>query len=545
MPQHRSDTPRQRAGGPQPRTQPLPARAPGGRRRRRTGAPPAWLVLLLAAPATPAALAAPGDAGADAEPTRAAAAPGLELSACRISDEVGLRSHEARCGRLSRPLNPDDPGGEQIELFVAVVPALSPAPADSALTVIAGGPGGASTAFYAGFADAFGAVRRQRDIVLVDQRGTGRSHPLRCDFSDLDVATVTPEESARAARDCLEGLDLDPRYFTTSVAVADLEAVRAALGYARLDVYGASYGTRVALHFLRRYPASTRTLILDGVVPAQVPIAPEIAVDAQAALDAVFSRCAADAGCSKAFPSLAERFAAVQARLAEGPVSVALLDPYTGEPANTTVGETELRAAVRLLSYNPYSVSLLPLLISAAADGNFQPLAAQAQMVIASLDEALSYGMHNAVVCTEDAPFFDAFVERELGGRDAERASYLGVQQLDTLKRICEVWPAGVIDEDFKEPVRSATPVLVLSGDADPVTPPRNGERAIGPDGAYLSNARHVVAPGQGHGVANVGCLPRLVGEFVDSADVHALDTTCVERLGPAAFFVDFSATAP
>jgi pimeloyl-ACP methyl ester carboxylesterase len=187
---------------------------------------------------------------------------------------------------------------------------------------------------------------------------------------------------------------------------------------------------------------------------------------------------------------------------------------------------------------------VMPLILEQASTGNLVPLAAQALTMLDSLDESLSYGMHNAVVCTEDAPFFDDFLRRELG-RDALVDTYLGAEQLETLETMCETWPAGVLDEDFKSPVVSDHPVLVLSGSDDPITPPRNGERAIGANGEYLSNALHIVVPGQGHGVAGTGCLPRLVGAFVDQATVDELDTDCVDRLGPAAFFVDFATTAP
>jgi pimeloyl-ACP methyl ester carboxylesterase len=493
-----------------------------------------WLTLA-------AATAAPG-AGAAAPD--APAGQGITLQPCRISDSLGLRSHAARCGTLTRPENPSDPQGRQVELFVAVVPAVTPTPAPDAMTAIAGGPGGASTEFYAGFAQAFEHVRRQRDIVLVDQRGTGRSNALDCAFLDVEVAATSPEEITRLTEQCLDGLDGDPRYFTTSIAVDDLDAVRAALGYTQLNVYGASYGTRVALHYLRRHPERTRSVILDGVVPAQIPIAPEIATDAQAALERVFSRCQADSACAERFPSLREQFESLRRRLRDEAVEVSLQDPLTGEPRTVSVDEGHLRIATRLLSYNPYSVSVMPLILEQASTGNLVPLAAQALTMLDSLDESLSYGMHNAVVCTEDAPFFDDFLRRELG-RDALVDTYLGAEQLETLETMCETWPAGVLDEDFKSPVVSDHPVLVLSGSDDPITPPRNGERAIGANGEYLSNALHIVVPGQGHGVAGTGCLPRLVGAFVDQATVDELDTDCVDRLGPAAFFVDFATTAP
>ncbi|MEO0974111.1 MAG: alpha/beta hydrolase, partial [Pseudomonadota bacterium] len=226
------------------------------------------------------------------------------------------------------------------------------------------------------------------------------------------------------------------------------------------------------------------------------------------------------------------------------PVDVTLADPITGKPDTLSLSLAHLQAVTRLLSYSPTSVSVMPLLIEQAAEGNYGPLAAQALLAINSLDDALSYGMHNAVACTEDAPYFDDFIRESLDAQ-AIADSYLGARQHESLATMCSVWPVGVIDADFKTPVLSDRPVLVLSGEADPVTPARNGERAIGENGAYLSNARHLIAPGQGHGTAIHGCMPQLIGAFVEAASHEGIDEACLTRLRPEAFFLDFSATAP
>ncbi|MEM9384089.1 MAG: alpha/beta fold hydrolase [Pseudomonadota bacterium] len=481
---------------------------------------------------------------ASAEDTASTSATDVAFEDCLISDTAKLRRQAARCTRIEQPEDPQLPGGKQVSLKVAVIPALTPTPADDALTVIAGGPGAASTEFYVSFASAFEQVRRRRDIVLVDQRGTGDSNRLDCDFSEIDETDVDDEQMLVLTRECLRTLPHDPRFYTTSIAVDDLDAVRDALGYTALNVYGASYGTRVALHYLRQYPQHTRTVILDGVVPMQIPIAPEIALDAQTALNRLISRCEDEPSCAERFTNLQEKFTQVQAKLALQSIAVDLDDPFTGEPITIDIGVAHLRAAIRLLSYSPTGTSLIPLIIEQAAEGNYQPLAAQAQMVMSSLDESLSYGMHNAVACTEDAPYFDEFIARELSLEQIE-GTYLGSDQHEGLATMCSVWPRGVIDDGFKEAVMSDHPVLILSGEADPITPPRNAERTIGPDGAFLSNALHIVAKGQGHGIAASGCLPRLIGRFVTDQSHEELDTSCVERLAPTAFFLDFSATAP
>jgi len=417
-----------------------------------------------------------------------------------------------------------------------VVPALSLEPEPDPLVPIAGGPGGASTNFYAGYAQAFEKVRRKRDILLLDQRGTGQSAPLNCELGDEVIeGQLPPEEIAELARECLESLPHDPRYFTTSVAVEDLEALRVAMGYPSLNVYGASYGTRVAQHYARRFPESTRTIILDGVAPPQVALGPDIALEAQKALDAIFARCAEDEGCNGRFPDLRSSFDTVRDRLEAEPVTLSLPHPVTGRPDSLHFGNDELAGAIRLMSYNPSTVALMPLMISEAAAANYTPLAATFVAAAESMADQLAAGMHNAVVCTEDVPFYDDVDAAALAN------TYIGPAQTDALVAICSIWPRGVIDEGFHQPLDTDIPVLLLSGSADPVTPPRFADLAA----VDLRNARHLTGKNQGHGLAGQGCMPDIVGEFVDAASVDGLDTDCMQRLFAMPFFLDFSGPAP
>lgn len=462
----------------------------------------------------------------------------VSLDDCRISDSAGVRSIAARCGRVEVPENHADPGGDSIELFVAVVPALTRRPAESALTVIAGGPGAASSEFYVAYRSAFGRINRDRDILLVDQRGTGQSHRLDCPVPEEIGTRHWSVESARdSAAECLAGLSGDPGLYNTSAAVRDLDAVRLALGYPALDLYGASYGTRVAAHYLRRYPESTRSVILDGSLPPDEVLGPQIALDAQLALERIFERCASDSDCHGRFPDLAERFSTLRAALEQETIRVRMPDPTTGSPLTVDLGPLEVAAAIRILSYRPETMALIPLLIDAASHGNPAPLAAQAHMIVEDLGSALSYGMHNSVVCSEDVPHF-AHLEID---RQALGATYLGTDQVDALEAVCEIWPAGPVDADLREPIRSMVPVLLISGEADPVTPPDNGSRFA----SDLPLARHLIVAGQGHGVAHVGCMPRLIAEFVDGTDLDALDASCLDKQGASPFFLDFSGPGP
>ncbi len=464
----------------------------------------------------------------------------LELEECRISAGPGYPGIKARCGTMARPENPADPDSPDIELRIAVVPALNLSPFPDPVVPIAGGPGQGSVEFYAVYRGAFESLRRNRDILLVDQRGTGESATMDCPIDDeaiLFESEFSLEDTVEFVRECLEDLPHDPRYFTTSVAVTDLEAVREALGYTALNLYGVSYGSRVAQHFARRYPGSTRTVIIDGVVPPQLALGPEIATESQRAIDGIFARCAEDEACSKRFPDLAATFERVVATLREAPVTVEVDHPSTGRPQEIRFGAGELAGAVRLIAYNPNTVALLPLMVHEAGLGNYGPLASQYLLVAISMSDALAIGMHNAVMCTEDMPFLDA----DSIDYDAIEASYMGSFQLEALEAMCEIWPAGPIDDDFKEPLDTAIPFLLLSGDADPITPPRYAEMAA----VDLRLAAHLIGKQQGHGQINVGCTSRLAAEFVDSANPLSIEADCLERSFVMPFFLDFSGPAP
>jgi len=466
------------------------------------------------------------------------AAPSLELEDCRITAGPAYASFPARCGVFLRPENPAEPDGKMLELRVAVIAALSLEPEPDPLVPIAGGPGQASTLFYAATRQAFEKIRRTRDIVLLDQRGTGDSAPMDCAVDDSIVeGQMLREQILEGTRACLESLPHDPRYFTTSVAVTDLEALRVALGYERFNLYGISYGTRVAQHFARRYPESTRSVILDGVLPPQMALGPAIATEAQNALDRTFARCAESEACQQRFPNLAAAFVELRLRLAFEPETVTVAHPVSGHTETMVFTEEELAGAIRLLSYHPTTVALIPFLIDEAVHGRFAPIASQYLTIRDTLADALSMGMHNAVVCTEDVPFFagEAISEQDL------EQTYIGPLMVETLRTLCSVWPQGVIDDGFKTPLVTDLPVLLLSGEADPITPPGFAELAA----LELSNALLLTGKQQGHGQAARGCMPDVIADFVEQAGSENLDTACLEQLFAMPFFLGISGPAP
>ena len=288
-------------------------------------------------------------------PAQVEAMPQVALEPCRIADLDGLTSTEARCGRLSVAEDPENASGARIELAIAVVPAVATRARPDPLILIAGGPGQGAIQSFAPLLAQFAGVRRERDLVLVDQRGTGGSKRLDCAIPDdaLETGEMTPAQLAELARECLAKLPGRPQFYTTSIAVQDLDAVRAALGYPEVNLYGGSYGTRVAQHYARRCPDRTRTGVRDGVVPPALALGPSIALESQRALARVFARCAADVACNARFPDLPGQFARIEARLRQGPVPVTLADPVTGEARQVEVTRAHLLTMARMLVSAP------------------------------------------------------------------------------------------------------------------------------------------------------------------------------------------------
>ena len=493
------------------------------------------MLLSLTLPGT--SMGAAGAIGAGAVGGGAANEVGeIEFNDCELNGSQGFGMVTATCTELVRPVNPAEPNGAVLKLKVAVIHSLSPDPQPDAFTVINGGPGGSSIEFYVDGVNAFQSILRERDIVVVDQRGTGASNPLDCPELEALSDSFDEGEYARATDNCLAQLPSDPRFFTTSIAVQDLEAVREALGYSQLNIYGVSYGTRVAQHYLRRYPGSVRTLIIDGVVPHDLALGPNAAINAQRTLDRLFARCAATPQCHETYPDLAESFQRLRRRLLETPVTVDLAHPVTGKQETLELTYPHLLVTIRLLSYQSETVSLIPLIIDQAERlENYLPIASNALQILDSLSSAMRFGMHNAVICAEDIPFLGTINTAEL------QATYMGGEQVAALQAICSRWPHGLIDEDFRQPLNSNVPTLLLSGEEDPITPPFYGDQVA----EVLPNSLHLVAAGQGHGVFARGCVPRLIAEFIQAGELEPLDVSCVSKMAAAPFFINLLGPAP
>ena len=432
----------------------------------------------------------------------------------------------ALCGNVPVFEDRDAATGRMIDLNVVVYPALSRNPRPDPLFVLVGGPGGSATEASEQMASMFRAVRDERDLVLVDQRGTGESNGLQCeiDSDELDVARGEAMALERL-RECMETYDADLRLYTTPVAMDDLDEVRAVLGYSTINVWGGSYGTRAALVYLRRHGEHVRSVILDGAVPLALKLPLSFPEDGRRALDLTIDACEKDAQCSERFPDLRRKLDELLRRLARRPEPVHLNHPRTGEPRMVRVHRRAFASSLLLALYSSEGASLIPMLVDQAHAGDFAGVLALG----ASGGPQLSLGMFFSVICAEDMPWFAGDQPRT-----APPGAFLDDTNFKQWTAVCGFWPRGTVPDDYREPVRSATPTLVLSGELDPVTPPRWGGKAL----EGLTNARHLVVPGVAHGTTGRGCIPSLVADFIRQGTSEGLDATCIENLRRAPFFV-------
>lgn len=448
-----------------------------------------------------------GPALAQAAP--AAPTPTLALHTCRLKDvEV-----DARCGVLRRPLDPARPQGVQIDLHVAVLPAIARRRLPDPVVFIAGGPGQSAISLAGPVSQLMTRELNRRDVILVDQRGTGQSAPLRCD-DDKPTRTLAesmdPAAEQRALQACRARLQKLPygdlRQFTTPIAMADLDAVRQALGVARWNVVGGSYGTRAALEYARQFPAHVRRMVLDGVAPADMVLPQSFATGAQAALDAVFDDCAQDSGCRAAYPNARAQW---QALLASLPRKITVAHPFTGQPETFTLTRAMLASLVLPPLYAPLTASALPLAVLQASQGRFEALVGLGLGAMGGgRGLGLATGMHFSVICAEDVP-------RMKPGGEAALTDF-GDFQERLYRESCRDWPRGDLPPAFYTVPPARSPVLLLSGAVDPATPPVHAERvakALGP------KAVHIVVPHSGHGVMSLGCMRDVVFRFLDEPD--------------------------
>jgi pimeloyl-ACP methyl ester carboxylesterase len=451
----------------------------------------------------------------------------LQLQPC---DVPGIKV-KTKCGILEVFENRAARKGRKINLKIIVVPATGTSRSEDPVFYIGGGPGSSATEESPGSVPLFASILEHRDLVFVDQRGTGGSNPLNCSFYDTNdpqsfLEYFFPLNDVKKCRKELES-KADLTLYTTSIAMDDLDEVRSALGYDQINIFAGSYGTRAALVYLRQHPEHLRTLTLQGVVPTNDYMPFDFARRNERALQGVIAECVGDAACNKAFPNLREETKAALSRLLQGPIDVEIMLPETNPPTTTKVKlSRNLGAeAIRYLLYSPAGAARVPLILHQAGTGNFAPLAQAAFRFRQGIVSSGSNGMYLSVTCAEDLPW----IKRGEGERLAQN-TFLGDYRITQQRGACALWPRAKLSSDFGKPVKSSAAVLILTGEWDPVTPPSNGDSAA----RSLPNSRHIIVPHGGHGFGGLdglACIQTLLTNFLEQGTAKNLDTSCVANV--------------
>jgi pimeloyl-ACP methyl ester carboxylesterase len=435
---------------------------------------------------------------------------------------------ELLCGKLTVFENRTARSGRTIDLNVVVVPALDSGRTEEPLFDLAGGPGVASTGAADFYAKEGKEYRRHRDVVLVDQRGTGSSNPLTAPprkRSPQDYLTeMYPVEYVTTMRQALEP-HADLTQYTTSIAMDDLDDVRAWLGYERINLFGLSYGTRAALVYMRQHPDRVRSAILMGVAPTYLKMPLHHARAAKRAMDLLLAECAGDAACHQAFPQIQREWEEVLERLVREPVRVEYSPPDKSATVTVEIQRDIFAEKLRNRLYSRASAARIPFLIHQAAQGDFAPFLKEAIPADRSVPDFIADGMYLSVTCAEDVPFID-----QDEAAHANAGNPFGNYRVEQQTRACSLWPQGKIPDDYDQPVISGVPVLIFSGYMDPVTLPERGEEVA----SHLPNSKHVVIAPGAHGVdglTNVECIDKVMLEFLAKGSARDLDTSCVERV--------------
>jgi len=460
--------------------------------------------------------------------------PRLILTDCPVQGVAG----KAKCGTFQVYENRATKKGRTITLKIILVRATSDQREADPFVYFAGGPGSAATEDASGLVQAFPQILAHHDMLFVDQRGTGGSHPLDCKFyDDADLQSFLgyffPLEDVRKCREQLEP-NSDLKQYVTTIAADDMDELRAALGYERLNLFGGSYGTRAALTYLKRHPQHVRTATLQGVAPTDQFMPSDFPEQTERALQGVLAECLADKVCSEAFPNIKEEAKAVLAQLIKGPVEVEIQKPNSTERVKVKLSRDLAAEAIRYMLYSPVPASRVPLILHVAAQGDYAPLARTAIEFRQRLVATGSNGMYLSVTCAEDLPW----IKPGEGERMAQN-TFLGDYRLRQQREACALWPRAEIERDYAQPVKSDVPVLILTGEWDPVTPPSNGDRIA----KTLTNSLHIVVPHGAHGLGGLegmDCIDNLITEFIEKGATKGLNTECVKNIRRKGFATKF-----
>ncbi len=445
----------------------------------------------------------------------------------------------AECRFISVKENPANPTSRKIDIFITRVKSIQKTD-KSPIFFISGGPGQASSDLLSLTRYYFSSLLVDHDFVFVDQRGTGKSAPLNCDTDILKYADVPPAQAEELAfqdhKACVAGFDADLIRYTTPYAVQDLERVREALGYKKIFLWGVSYGTRVILEYLRSAPNVIEGTVLDGVAPTAIQLPNFIEQDGSAALANIFELCRKDNPCQQAFPDLEKHWLALLTELSLKPRTIDLKHPRTQKTHPVLVDEKILSSWVRTILYSREVSPILPLAIHRATQKDFSLLFSILGLNLDQMSESISEGMHSAVLCAEDFHYAKLHPTTK-----PHHKRLLRLDSSSLFARTCSLYPASTLPPEYFTPVTSNIPTLLLSGKFDPVTPPKWGEHV----NKQLSNARHLKIEGGHHMVSRLGCMPKLIAQFVKQpSNLKTIDAECIDSIQPSHFFIDSAGPA-
>jgi pimeloyl-ACP methyl ester carboxylesterase len=426
------------------------------------------------------------------------------------------------------PESPHDPAGRRLSLRVVVLPARGAAPYREPLVLIQGGPGVPGTLMAPNFARRE-ALRDRRDLVFFDQRGTAGSGALSCAFLARTnfLGALFPTDHVTA---CRRGLtrQADLATYTNATSAEDLEAIRKALGVETWSLGGFSFGTRLAQTYARRYPRRVRAVVLDGVVPFDAELTADLAPAMEESVDFVVRRCGRDPVCGTRYPDTQRALVRIARKLDTLPVNVSVTDSAGGTLAGP-FGHWDFAYAVRGMLYGPLAASLPAWVNEAERTNDFSAFARVYWQRTRWVGDSTSVPLHLGVYCSEDLPFIDsaAAVRRAKG-------TLIGPRYYLEYRAGCAAWPMPRAPREMRQPWKSDIPVLLLSGERDPVTPPEYGTRVA----RSLSRGHHIVIRGGGHAEQSP-CKTQVVADFLNDPLKKVPAETCLDELDFPPFVIN------
>jgi pimeloyl-ACP methyl ester carboxylesterase len=476
--------------------------------------------------------------------------PKFESASCMFTVPVDQKPD---CGYLTVPEDRSQPNGRTIKLAVAVFKSDNPNKAPDPLIYLEGGPGGSALKYVSlSFKDRYAELLKNQDVILFDQRGVGLSQPaLDCqevtDFTmksldtilTVDLAVQQGNTAAAACASRLAGTGINLNSYNSAENASDVNDLRIALGYDKLDLYGISYGTRLALTIMRDHPEAVRSAIIDSILPPQVSY-DNAALNFERSLNVLFKNCAADAACNKAFPDLEKVFFDTIDQLNAKPATFKVLDPNTHGERDVKLDGDGFAGYIFQALYATEIIPALPKDIYDVHNGDTRFLSLWTLVQLTQLDE-ISSGMNYAVNCTEELAFDTAdSIQAVLAKLNPKLVGFARRNGVDTSEiGLCAAYNKAKPNPIENQPVKSDIPTLLISGEYDPITPPDNGKATA----ATLSNGYFFEIPGAGHGVIpSNDCAFSIAQAFLKDPTTKP-DSSCIANLKEPAFTITTATT--